>query len=50
MRKVTNRRLRFRVDPHGDELLEPGAEPVDHTESAVPRTGQLDGCLDQPSQ
>ena len=49
-RQVADRRLRLVVDADGDELLEPGPEPVDHAERAVARAGQLDRRLDQALQ
>ncbi len=40
-RKVTDRRVRLRVDPGGQEALERLPGPVDHPERRVPGAGQL---------
>ena len=47
MRQVSDRRSELRLDPDGDELLEPRARTVDHTECAVPGPGQRHGRVDQ---
>ena len=49
-RELPNPRLSLGVDANRDELLEAGAKPVDHSESAVTGTGQLDRGLDQQSK
>ena len=48
LRQLADRRLHVRVDPVGDEALEPRPGWVDHAERRVARPGQLRRRLQQP--